>query len=325
MSVKLIGRYNPGGMLRVRRALFPPVFSVLPSITSTETFTDSTYTANLGSFAPSKSVPTYRWLLNGVAVGTGNTVVPNAVGSLVLEVTLTNKAGTLVKTTTAVSVTTRAPAFTTQPSITPTNAQMGTTFTGNKGVVINASTYTYQWYLNGNKINGQTASTYVSDGIGSLTFQVTATGPTGLKVVATSPAVTITSSPVVQNAPTWTVQPGLLGTFAEGSSVSLPLMASDKENNIATYGITGGQLPNGLSIDMFSGVISGTLGEVIADTSYTFEVTVTDRTNLTLKGNFTINVANVKTTVTWQTPNDQPVGDTAPGQPVNINLGASSS
>jgi hypothetical protein len=103
------------------------------------------------------------------------------------------------------------------------------------------------------------------------------------------------------------------------------LEADDVENNISTYTVTGGMLPNGVSLNTFSGLISGELAEVDKDTSYTFEITVTDRTQLVLKGNFTINVSNVKTTVTWNTPNDQPVSNAAPGEPVNIYMGAQSS
>lgn len=215
------------------------------------------------------------------------------------------------------------PAFTVQPAIAPNGGAMGATFTGDDGKVRGATVTKREWLFNGVPIQGQTTNSYVSDGSGVLTYRVTATGRGGT-VVATSAPVTVTVNPAKLNAPTWRYAPGLLGTFAEGSSVNIPILADDKDNNIATYGISSGQLPNGLSIDMFSGVISGTLGEVSADTSYTFEVMVTDRTNLSVKGKFTINVSNVKSTVTWQTSNAQPVAETSPGQPVNINLGASS-
>jgi hypothetical protein len=216
------------------------------------------------------------------------------------------------------------PQFLTQPTITPQGGAMGTVFTGNDGEIRAATITKREWFLNDKLINGATTNTYTSDGTGSLTYKVTAVGK-DTTITAISSPVTITPSQVVQHAPTWRTRPGLLGTFAEGSSVSIPLEADDVENNISTYTITGGMLPNGVSLNTFSGLISGELAEVDKDTSYSFEITVTDRTQLVLKGTFTINVSNVKTTVTWNTPNDQPVSNAAPGEPVNIYMGAQSS
>lgn len=324
MSVKLIGKYTPGGRIKIRRAALPPVFVTNPTISHADLYSDSTYTAQDGTFNPANAIVSRKWKLSGMVIGTGGTVVPNTSGSLVLEVTISTSAGKVTLSSDPLTIIVRPPVFTVQPSISPTNAQMGTLFTGNDGKATNFSTITRQWFLNGFAINGQTGPTYLSDGTGSLTVKVTAVGPGGT-VTATSPAVTITASPVVQHAPEWKVQPGLLGTFAEGSSVNIPLQATDQENNISTYAVTGGTLPGGLVIDMFSGVISGTLAEVTTDTSYKFEVTVTDRTNLSVKGQFTINVANVKTTVTWNTDNSSDLVAPAPGQSVNTSVNATSS
>lgn len=325
MSIRIIGPYKPMGRLHFRIATTLPVFTVDPTITNADLYSDTLFTANPGVYSPAKVVPVYSWKLNGVEISTSKTVTPGAAGTLTLTVTLTNSRGSVTKTLGPLTVAARPPVFTVQPSISPLSATMGTTFTGNKGSATNTATYSYQWLLNGKIIKGQTGLTYVSDGVGSLTFQVTATGPTGIKVVATSAAVTVSASQIVQHAPTWDTQPGLLGTFAEGTGINVQVQASDVENNIASYAVTGGTLPGGLSLDPFSGAIAGTLAEVTADTSYSFEITVTDRTNLTLKGTFKINVSNVKTTVVWDTPNDQPVVDTAPGQPVSMNVGAQSS
>lgn len=323
MSVRIIGSYKPMGRLRFRIATTLPVFTVDPTITNVDLYSDSVFTANKGTYSPAKIVPTYSWKLNGVEIGTGPTVTPGAAGPLTLTVTLTNSRGSVTRTVGPLAIVARPPAFTTQPSISPAGGPMGTVFTGNPGVATNATTITTAWYLNNTLINGVTGNTYTGDGVGSLTFRVTATNASA-STSAVSAAVNVTDAPIPKTAPKFTNAPGLLGTFAEGSAVNIPIMATDAENNIATYSITGGALPGGLSMDMFSGVISGTIAEVIQDTVFTFEITVTDRTNLSTKGTFTINVANVKTTVTWQTSNDQPVADTAPGQPVNINLGATS-
>lgn len=214
------------------------------------------------------------------------------------------------------------PVFTVQPSISPDGGPTGITLTGNDGMVHAANITNREWLLDGVPIYGQNTNTYISDGLGSLTYRVTAVGLGGT-VVAESTPVTITSNNIPPSPPTWNTLPGLLGTFAEGSSISVPVLADDPDNNISTYQVTNGQLPPGTNINMFTGVISGTLAEVTEDSTFTFTVKVTDRTNLTLTGEFSINVANVKTTVTWDTSGGT-LADTAPGEPITVNLGATS-
>lgn len=324
MSIRITGRYIPVGKIRMRKAIVAaPEFLTQPSIQHADNYVGTVFTAVPGTFTPANATVSLRWLLGGVQVGTGLTYTPNAAGNLVLEVTLSNSGGTVKVSTAPLAITFKAPVFTVQPSISPAGGQMGTTFTADDGVIQNATTVTRQWYLNNVLINGATGTLWVSDGTGSLTVKITAVGPGGT-IVATSPAVTVSPTQVVQHAPVWRTQPGLLGTFAEGTSVSISLQADDQENNIASYAITGGEMPNGLSIDMFNGMISGTLAEVVKDTSYSFEVTVTDRTNLSIKGTFTINVSNVKTTVTWETDNSTPLAQPAPGEPVSVQMGATS-
>ena len=215
------------------------------------------------------------------------------------------------------------PRFLSQPSISPESGPMGTTFTGQTGTISNATFVVQQWLLNGVEINGQTSETYVSDGIGELTFRVRATGTNGF-VEATSLPVTISAPTAVQNAPEFFTSPGLLGTFPEQTSISIPIQATDTENNISTWTVVSGELPPGVTLNMFNGTISGQLGEVTADKTFTFKIKVTDRTNLSVEGQFSINVANVKTTVNWETGNEEALAMPAPGEPIKIQLGASS-
>ena len=64
-----------------------PVFTTPPSITpATGTAGVTIFTANDGA-ASNASGYTRRWLLGGIAIGTGGTIKPDAAGSLVLEVT----------------------------------------------------------------------------------------------------------------------------------------------------------------------------------------------------------------------------------------------
>ena len=410
MSIRIKGQYRPKGRIVFTRPLTSiPVFLTQPTIESVDLYSDSIFTANVGTFTPSNAVPTYRWLLNGVSISTNPTVVPNLAGSLVLEVRLSTASGSVTATTDPVDIsvfpepqaitlpsispqtadfeqtftatdgaysngtvisrqwfnnnepifaaqgttlipmvpgnltyrvtvsgrggsrtfisnaavsTIPLPKFINQPSISPSEGIMGTTFTGNDGTITGATSVTRQWRLGGINIQGQTGPTYVSDGTGSLTLQVRASGPGGT-VTATSPSVTIQPAPVVQNAPEFLTLPGLLGTFAEGASINIPILVEDVENNVSTWTIVGGELPGGVSLDMFSGVISGQLAEVISDTVFSFRIRVTDRTGLMTEGQFSINVSNVKTTVTWETQEGS-LGEMAPGKPVNIVLGATS-
>lgn len=324
MSIRITGRYIPGGVIKMRRALVAlPVFLSQPDIQYSTTSPDSLFTARPGTFTPSDVTVSYRWLLNNIQISTGETVTPNAVGSLVLEVTLTKSGGSVKATTAPITLAYAAPAFTLQPSISPSSAIQGTTFTANNGTITGATSVTRQWLLNGVVIRNQTGTTYVSDGTGALTLRVTAVGPGGT-TVATSAAVTINPTPVVQNAPEFVTLPGLLGTFAEGTSISIPINVSDVENNVSTWTVTGGELPSGVTLDMFTGVIAGQLGEVTADVVFSFKIKVTDRTGLFVEGTFSINVANVKSMVTWETDNSEALAQPAPGEPIQIKLQAKS-
>ena len=323
MSIKFTGRYVPGGVLKIKRGLIAPVFSILPSITYTKLETGSTFTANPGTFTPANSDVTYSWKINGTEVGVGSVFVPVTSGNLNLTVTVSNGAGSVSHNTPSLAIIFPAPTYTVDPSISPNSAPMGTLMTGNDGTFTNGIVTARAWLLNNVPLSGATQSTYIPDGIGNLTYRVTVTGNGGT-ITRTSSPVTITSVPDKLNAPTWNMATGNLGTFAEGSSISIPLLTSDPENNVQSYEVVNGALPNGVTLGLMNGVISGSLAEVTEDTIYVFTIRVTDRTNLTLIGNFSISVANVKTTVTWQTSNTADLANPAPGQPVTVKLEATS-
>ena len=323
MGIRITGRYIPSGKLRFRRSLIAPIFASLPSITHPNLLATSTFTAVTGTVLPANAVITRRWLLNGTEIGTGETIVPNAPGSLVLEVTASNSAGSVTETTAPLVLTFPVPTFTVNPSISPNGGPMDSIFTGNDGTFANGEVTSRLWLLNGEVINGATENTYIPDGMGPLIYRVTITGPGGTLTRSSSP-VTVTAVPEKLNPPTWNMQTGNLGTFAEGTSISIPLLAVDSENNIQKYEVTSGALPNGTSLNLMTGMITGELAEVVADTVYTFTIRVTDRTNLTLTGTFSINVANVKTTVLWETDNETSLAEPAPGEPVSVTLEASS-
>lgn len=82
-----------------------PAFTVAPSVSPTTSGTAGTseYTASDGAADNAVSF-SRRWLLSGVSIGTGVTVIPNAAGALVLEVSATNAGGTTTTTTPAVII-----------------------------------------------------------------------------------------------------------------------------------------------------------------------------------------------------------------------------
>jgi hypothetical protein len=80
-----------------------PVFTSQPSISPSSGTAGQTFTAYDGT-ASNVIGYTRRWLLSGVVIGTGATVIPGAAGALVLEVTATGAGGSTIATTAAVTV-----------------------------------------------------------------------------------------------------------------------------------------------------------------------------------------------------------------------------
>jgi len=88
--------------------------------------------------------------------------------------------------------------------------------------------------------------------------------------------------------PAWTTSAGSLGSFNEGDSVSISLVASETDSGSITYTIVSGSLPTGLSLS--GNTISGTAPAELSDTSYPFTVRATDDENQFTDRNFTITV-----------------------------------
>lgn len=86
-----------------------PSFTINPTINPNGGNVGATFTAADGLIA-NGIFASRRWLLSGTAIGTGTTVVPNAAGSLVLEVTATRADGSGGVVATSVAVTVSAAA-----------------------------------------------------------------------------------------------------------------------------------------------------------------------------------------------------------------------
>lgn len=86
------------------------------------------------------------------------------------------------------------PTFTTPPSISPNNGAVGNTFTANDGVSTYTTGKTRRWLLDTTAIG--TGTTVTPNAVGSLTLEVTASGPNG-STTATSAAVTVAALPTL--------------------------------------------------------------------------------------------------------------------------------
>jgi len=109
----------------------------------------------------------------------------------------------------------------------------------------------------------------ISQAFQSFTFNVTVTDSAGLTAQqqVTVNVGAVNAAPVI-TSPT----SGSTVNVVTGHNVSLPVVATDAENDTLTYGATG--LPAGLSIDSSTGVISGTV--TAASGSNTVTATVDD-------------------------------------------------
>ncbi len=111
--------------------------------------------------------------------------------------------------------------------------------------------------------------------------------PYDVKVVNTSNLYGIlTDGLYVNQTPSWNTTAGSLGTFSEGSSVSIQLSATDPEGTTLSYTVTSGALPSGVTISS-NGLISGTLPGISTNTTYSFTVTASDGVNTAVR-TFTI-------------------------------------
>lgn len=84
----------------------------------------------------------------------------------------------------------------------------------------------------------------------------------------------------INQSPIWQTTAGSLGTFDEQISITLSaLSATDPESTTITYSLANGStLPTGISLSS-SGVISGTLPDILTDTTYTFTINASDGLN----------------------------------------------
>lgn len=126
-------------------------------------------------------------------------------------------------------------------------------------------------------------------------FKVKVTNGAGLSVESTS---TIDAGTV----PAFTTAAGSLASTSRwDEAVSVTVQASDAENTIASYAVTEGNLPAGLSLNATTGAITGTSTEQ-ATTTYTFTIGATDSAGNTNTRQFSIQIVNAAPV--WNSPSD---------------------
>jgi hypothetical protein len=155
---------------------------------------------------------------------------------------------------------------------------------GTNGVDVQATTTTY---------NSLVQLTAVFTGLNAAhePFDIKVTNPSNLFGL-------IPDALYINQSPVWQYSSGSLGSFNEGTSVSIAALATDPESNTLTFAITTGSLPSGLSLNTSTGAISGTAPSLTENITYSFTVSVTDSTNTTISRSFNITINSI---LTWST------------------------
>jgi hypothetical protein len=189
----------------------PPTFSVLPSISPSSGTTATIFAANDGTVEDG-SVTGRRWLLSGNLIGTDATVRATNSGSLVLEVSALGTGGvTTVKSAAVVVAALPAPAFSGNPSISPTSGTTAATYTATDTTVSNGAITLRQWLMGSTVLGTGTTIVPGPGNTGSLTRKITAQGTDGSTITVTSAAVTVSAIPT----PTFSAKPTISPTSGD--------------------------------------------------------------------------------------------------------------
>ena len=105
----------------------------------------------------------------------------------------------------------------------------------------------------------------------TYTFTVNATD--GL-----NPTISRTFSFISNAAPIWSTESGSLGAFNKNTSISVLVSATDVSDSVS-YNLASGSLPQGVTLNSSTGVISGTLPNISTETVYTFIINASDGIN----------------------------------------------
>jgi hypothetical protein len=103
--------------------------------------------------------------------------------------------------------------------------------------------------------------------VGAAAFDIKVVNPSGLSAV-------LTSVGNVDRDPVWSTAAGSLGIVYDSlrTSRTFSLSASDPDSDTITFSTVSGSLPSGMSLNTSTGAITGTVGAVGSDTTYSFTI-----------------------------------------------------
>ncbi len=174
---------------------------------------------------------------------------------------------------------------------------------GSNGVQVNATSTTY---------NSLVQLTAVFSGLSSQyePYDVRVTNPSNLFGI-------LPDALYVNNTPVWQTSAGSLGTFGDNVSISVSATATD--DSTITYSLaSGSSLPSGITLNSTTGAISGTLPDILSNTTYTFTINASDGVNTPISRTFSI---TSNAAPAWQTASGS-LGTYNDGSSVSISLSA---
>jgi hypothetical protein len=160
---------------------------------------------------------------------------------------------------------------------------------GTNGAAINAGSVTFNSAV-------QLTASFGAISVANEPYDVKVTNPSNLFGL-------LPDALYINDKPVWSTAAGLLLTANEGEVVSLQLSSTDAENTSRVYSLVSGSLPAGLSISS-SGLISGTISEISASTTYNFVLGISDSANTVQQRSFSITVNNLPPV--WSTSSTLP-------------------
>jgi len=142
---------------------------------------------------------------------------------------------------------------------------------------------------NGVEINASSTTVNSIVSISALfTGLVSANEPYDVKVTNNSNLFGLLPDIVyVNNILVWQTSAGTLGTFGDNVAISVSATATD--DSTITYSLASGStLPSGVTLNSSTGLISGTLPDIVSNTTYTFTINASDGANPAVPRTFSI-------------------------------------
>ncbi|WP_156360494.1 hypothetical protein [Sphingomonas sp. Leaf226] len=301
-----------------------PSFISQPSISpNTGTAGATTFTATAGNVS-NGSITARSWTINGTVISTGIAASPASSGTLTYQETATGPGGTTQSTVQQVTVATAAaaaPAFTTQPTVSPSTGTAGTTtYTATPGAVSNGSITSRAWSLNGSVIS--TGLTAAPASAGTLTYQEFATGTGG-----TASSSTLTRTVSAAAAPSLSLSSAVVKAEGNsGTTVFAWTLTLNRDGSTAAYPFswsTAGSGANPANSADFGGAFPTGSGTFAAgETSKTISVLVAGDTAVEPDDTFTLTVvaAGLNTVTSTGTITNDDTAPIDPNLPASIQI-----